>query len=80
MRATHIGQYRTELVRCCLKKGAGFMDKDYENKLNAEIEKRIEEMESADYEFPQRFNRTDWFVLAVVCAVSLAVIIMGAWL
>ncbi|MBQ8827501.1 MAG: hypothetical protein IJ007_10450 [Oscillospiraceae bacterium] len=56
------------------------MDKDYENKLNAEIEKRIEEMESDDYEFPQRFNRTDWFVLAVVCAVSLAVIIMGAWL
>ena len=53
---------------------------DYEEKLNAEIEKRICEMESDEYEFPERFGKRDYIVLSVVVIVSLVMVIIGAWL
>lgn len=47
--------------------------------LNEEIEKRIEEMERDDYEFPRRFSRLDYIVTAVVAVVCLALIICGGF-
>lgn len=45
-----------------------------------EIEKRISEMESKDYEFAKRFSARDYFVVVIVCIVCLAAIIGGAFL
>ncbi len=53
---------------------------DYEEKLNAEIEKRISEMERSDYKFPKRFGKSDYVFLAAVCAVCLAAVIAGGFL
>ena len=54
--------------------------KDYEEKLNKEIESRICEMESDEYEFPERFGKRDYIVLGVVAVLSLAMIILGAYI
>ncbi|MGN0587442.1 MAG: hypothetical protein ACI4JF_09160 [Oscillospiraceae bacterium] len=58
------------------------MDKNnnYEEKLNAEIEKRISEMEQSDYVFPKRFGKRDYIILAAVAAVCLVMIIVGAYI
>ncbi len=53
---------------------------EYDKKLAVEIEKRISEMESEDYEFPKRFGKRDYIILAVVCAVCLILIIAGGCL
>lgn len=53
---------------------------EYDRKLAVEIEKRISEMESGDYEFPKRFRKRDYIVLAAVCAVCLILIIAGGCL
>lgn len=54
----------------------------YDKKLagEMEIEKRISEMESEDYEFPKRFGKRDYAILAAVCAVCLVLIIAGGFL
>lgn len=48
--------------------------------LNEEIERRIEEMESEDYEFPKRFSKLDYAVTAVVAIACLALVICGAFI
>ena len=48
--------------------------------LNEEIEKRIEEMEKEDYEFPKRFSGLDYMVTVVVAAACLALVICGAFI
>lgn len=48
--------------------------------LNEEIEKRIEEMERADYEFPRKFSKLDYVVTATVAFICLALIIAGAFI
>lgn len=47
--------------------------------LNTEIEKRIDEMEQPDYEFPRRFSKTDYIVTVTVAFICLALIIAGAF-
>lgn len=53
---------------------------DYEEKLNSEIEKRLDIMESPDYVFPARFGKRDYIIVAVVVAFCLIFIIVGAFL
>ncbi len=48
--------------------------------LNEEIEKRIEEMEREDYEFPRRFTRLDYTVTAVIGMICLTLVICGAFI
>ena len=48
--------------------------------LNAEIEKRIEEMEKPGYEFPRRFSKVDYIATVTVAFVCLALIIAGAFI
>lgn len=40
-------------------------------KLNAEIERRIEEMEKPNYQFPERFSRKDYIITTVVAMLCL---------
>ena len=42
--------------------------------------KKIEEMESDDYIFPDRFNKKDYIITIAVAIVCLAGIILGAYL
>lgn len=53
---------------------------DYEEKLNKEIESRICEMESDEYEFPERFGKRDYIALGTVALVSLIMLIVGAFI
>lgn len=53
---------------------------DYEEKLNKEIENRICEMESDEYEFPERFGKRDYIALGTVVIVSLFMLIIGAYI
>lgn len=52
-------------------------NEDYEEQLDAEIERRICEMEKNDYEFPKRFAKKDYIILALVAAICLAMLIIG---
>lgn len=56
------------------------IENNYEKNLDDEIEKRIEIMESSDYIFPQKFNKRDYIVSAVVAILCIAIIIYGAYL
>ncbi len=47
--------------------------------LNEEIERRIEEMEREDYEFPRRFSKADYTVTAVIAVICLIMVICGAF-
>jgi hypothetical protein len=53
---------------------------DWETQLNSEIEKSIAEMESATYEFPEKFKKKDYVIVAIVAAICLAIIIVGAFI
>lgn len=48
--------------------------------MNEEIEKRIDEMESKDYEFPKRFSKKDYMIVAILVIFCLIMIIWGAYL
>lgn len=50
------------------------------SELNEEIERRIEEMERADYEFPRKFSKLDYVITATVAFICLALIIAGAFI
>lgn len=52
----------------------------FDEQLDAEIEKRIAEMEGADYEFPERFGKKDYIIWAVVVVVCLVAVIAGAYI
>lgn len=45
-----------------------------------EIEKRISEMESPDYQFVKRMEARDYLLLIIVCVICFAAIIGGAYL
>lgn len=47
--------------------------------LNAEIEKRIEEMEKQDYQFPERFSRKDYIITTVVAVLCLLGIVFAGF-
>lgn len=53
---------------------------EYEKALHEEIEKRLEEMEKPDFEFPQRFSKRDYLITAVVAVVCLVILIIGAYI
>lgn len=53
---------------------------EYNKLLNEEIEKRIAEMESPGYEFPDRFSKKDYIFTVIVGVVCLIGIIIGAFL
>ena len=44
------------------------------------IEEKIQEMESKDYVFPKRMTKGDYIFTAAVIVVSLAVVILGAFI
>ena len=48
--------------------------------LDNETEKRIDETESGDYEFPGRFMRRDYEIAACAGLFCLAMLIIGAFL
>lgn len=48
--------------------------------LHKEIENRISQMESSDYEFPRRFSRRDYIFTAAVAVICLAAVIGGAFI
>ncbi len=53
---------------------------DYENKLDREIEKRINIMESSDYLFQRRFSKTNYIFTASVIFICLIMLVIGAYL
>lgn len=53
---------------------------DFNQTLYHEIEQRISQMESDDYQFPQRFSKKDYIVVILVIIICLASIIAGAFL
>jgi len=50
------------------------------DEVTREIEAKVEEMESAAYEFPKRFSRRDYAVALVIAGVSLALVVAGGFL
>ncbi len=56
------------------------MNQDYEKLLTEEIESKITEMESPDYEFPTRFSKKDYIFTVIVILVCLAGVIAGAFI
>ncbi|MBE6071893.1 MAG: hypothetical protein E7208_08025 [Clostridium butyricum] len=53
---------------------------DYENKLDKEIEKRINVMESSDYLFPRRFSKTNYIFTLAVIFLCIIILIIGVYL
>lgn len=53
---------------------------NYDEKLDAEIEKRIAEMEEPNYVFPKRFGRMDYITVGATVLFCLAAVIIGAYL
>lgn len=51
---------------------------DLSQALYDEIEQRIVQMESEDYQFPQRFSKKDYIVVILVVMICLALILFGA--
>lgn len=50
---------------------------DYEKQMEAEIKKRVEVIESEDYDLGVPFSRRNWATVAVLFTVSLILIIVG---
>ena len=48
--------------------------------LNAKIEQRIEEMESQEYSFPERFNKKNYLIWGATVILCLLAVFLGAWL
>ena len=48
--------------------------------LEQEILKKIEEMESPEYQFPKRFTKGDYTAAITATLICLAILIGGAWL
>ncbi|RGF22111.1 hypothetical protein [Dorea sp. AM10-31] len=46
----------------------------------SEAEKRIEEMEKQDYEFPEPFSKTNWILAIATILISGAFLIGGYWM
>lgn len=56
------------------------IETDYEKKLDEEIEKRIEIMESQDYIFAKRFSKVNYIFTALVIFICLIMLVIGAYL
>ena len=53
---------------------------DYETKLDQEIEKRINIMESPDYLFPKRFSKANYIFTLAVIFLCIMILIIGVYL
>ena len=40
-----------------------------------ETSNRLDEMQSKDYEFPKKMSKLDYIIIAILCGISLALII-----
>ena len=71
--------FRCDLYKLC---GVQIMKErnNYDEKLDAEIEKRIAEMEEPNYVFPKRFGRRDYIAVGATVLFCLAAVIIGAYL
>lgn len=49
------------------------MELSFEEELEQEVTKRLEEMEDPSYEFPERMKRIDWIVAGVIMVVCLVI-------
>lgn len=49
--------------------------KSIDELISEETSKRLDEMQSTDYQFPKRMGKIDYIIIALLCAVSLALII-----
>ena len=47
---------------------------DFETELNAEVIRRLEEMEQPDYEFAERMKKGDWIAAGIIMAICLVVV------
>lgn len=50
---------------------------DYERQMEEEIKRRVEELESEDYDLGVPFSKKNWVVVACLFVVSLALILVG---
>lgn len=53
---------------------------NYEAQFMAEVEKKIIEMESKSYEFPERFSKKDYIITGIVILICLVGVIGGAFI
>lgn len=53
---------------------------DYEKQMEAEIKKRVEEIESEDYDLGVPFSKANWAAVVCLFAVSLALVMVGGFL
>lgn len=50
---------------------------DYEKQMEAEIKKRVEEIESDDYDLGVPFSKRNWVTVSALFAISVILIIVG---
>ena len=48
-------------------------ENDFETELNAEVTKRLEQMQSPDYEFPPRMKKIDFIIAGVMAVIALVI-------
>ena len=54
--------------------------KSFEDELNEDLIKRIEIIESSNYEFPPKFNKMDYIVVIITIFICLVGIVAGAFI
>lgn len=53
---------------------------NFEKEFNQELEKRINEIEAPNYEFPKQLNKLDYLIILVVILICFVGIVLGAFL
>lgn len=53
---------------------------NFDNQLNEEIAKRLNQMEEKDYHFANRFTKRDYIFTGIVALVCFIMLILGAYL
>ena len=68
-------------VHICVCVGGNFAVKkeqsDYEKEMEREIESRLFQLESENYDFGKRFGKLDWILVVVTVLAGLAIILCG---
>lgn len=50
---------------------------DYERQMEEEIKRRVEEIESEDYDLGEPFSKANWVVVGCLFVVALALVLIG---
>ena len=53
---------------------------NFEKEFNEELEKRINEIENPNYEFPKQLNKFDYLMILIVVLLCFVGIVLGAFL